>query len=55
MPPDDYTKVTISTETVAKLSMVMIVHEVDSMALAIDYATDLQYGRGFSLTALSTK
>ena len=44
MPPDDYTKVTISTETVAKLSMVMIVHEVDSMALAIDYAADLAIG-----------
>ena len=36
MPPDDYTTVTISTETAAKLSTVMIVHEVDSMALAND-------------------
>jgi hypothetical protein len=36
MPPDGYTTVTISTETAAKLSTVMIDHDVDSMALAID-------------------
>jgi hypothetical protein len=41
MPPDGYTTVTISTETATKLSTVMIEHEVDSMARAIDYAADL--------------
>ena len=45
MPPDGYTTVTISTETAAKLSMVMIEHEVDSMSLAIDYAADLAIGQ----------
>jgi len=44
MPPDGYTTVTISTETAAKLSTVMIEHEVDSMAHAIDYAADLAIG-----------
>jgi hypothetical protein len=44
MPPDGYTIVTISTETAAKLSTVMIKHEVDSMGHAIDYATDLVIG-----------
>ena len=45
MPPDGYTTVTISTETATKLSTVMIEHEVDSMALAIDYAADLAIGQ----------
>ena len=44
MPPDGYTTVTIRTETAAKLSTVMIDHDVDSMALAIDYAADLAIG-----------
>jgi hypothetical protein len=39
MPPDGYTTVTISEETTAKLSQVMVRHEVESMSLAIDHAT----------------
>jgi hypothetical protein len=46
MPPDGYTTVTISTETAAKLSTIMIEHEVDSMAHAIDYAADFAIGEG---------
>jgi hypothetical protein len=45
MPPDGYATVTISTETTAKLSTVMIEHEVDSMAHAIDYSADLAIGQ----------
>jgi len=44
IPPDGYTTVTISTETATKLSTVMIEHDVDSMALAIDHAADLAIG-----------
>jgi hypothetical protein len=38
MPPDSYTAVTISDETTAKRSRVMVRHEVESMSLAIDHA-----------------
>jgi hypothetical protein len=38
MPPDGYTTVTISEETIAKLSRVMAHHDLESMSLAIDYA-----------------
>jgi hypothetical protein len=41
MPPDGYTTVTISEETIAKLSRVMVRHEVESMSLAIDHAAQL--------------
>jgi hypothetical protein len=44
MPPDGYTTVTISTETAANLSTVMIEHQMDSMVPAIDYAADLAIG-----------
>jgi hypothetical protein len=40
MPPDGYTTVTISTETAAKLSEVMMRHDLESMALSIAYAAD---------------
>ncbi|WP_251344626.1 transposase [Haloplanus halophilus] len=38
MPPNGYTTVTISNETAAKLSRVMMRHDLESMALAIDHA-----------------
>jgi hypothetical protein len=41
MPPDDDTTVTISEETVAKLSRVMASHDVESMSLAIKHAAQL--------------
>jgi galactokinase len=41
MPPDGYTTVTISEETIAKLSQVMVRHEVESMSLTIDHAAQL--------------
>ena len=41
IPPGGYTTVTIDTETVAKLSTVIIEHEVASVSLAIDYVADL--------------
>lgn len=41
MPPDGYTTVTISEETVAKLSRVMARHDVGSMSLAIEHAAQL--------------
>jgi hypothetical protein len=40
MPPDGYTTVTISTETAAKLSRVMMHHDLESMPLSIAYAAD---------------
>jgi hypothetical protein len=40
MPPDGYTTVTINTETAAKLSQVMMRHDLESMALLIAYAAD---------------
>jgi hypothetical protein len=40
MPPDGYTTVTISEETIAKLSRVMARHDVESMSLAIDHAAE---------------
>jgi hypothetical protein len=43
MPPDGYTTVTISTETAAKLSEVMMRHDLESMALSIAYAADCRY------------
>jgi hypothetical protein len=41
MPPDGYTTITISEETVAKLSRVMASHDVESMSLAIEHAVQL--------------
>jgi hypothetical protein len=41
MPPDGDTTVTISEETIAKLSRVMVRHEMESMSLAIDHAVQL--------------
>ena len=41
MPPDGDTTVTISDETTAKLSQVMVRHEVESMSLAIEHAAQL--------------
>jgi hypothetical protein len=41
MPPDGYTTVTISEETIAKLSRVMARHDLESMSLAIDHAAQL--------------
>jgi hypothetical protein len=41
MPPDGYTTVTISEETIAKLSRVMARHDLESMSLAIDHAAHL--------------
>jgi hypothetical protein len=41
MPPDGYTTVTISEETAARLSQVMVRHDLESMSLAIDYAAQL--------------
>jgi hypothetical protein len=41
MPPDGYTTVTISEETVSKLSHVMARHDVESMSLAIEHAAQL--------------
>ncbi|SDY64573.1 hypothetical protein [Halopenitus persicus] len=38
MPPNGYTTVTISNETAAKLPRVMMRHDLESMALAIDHA-----------------
>lgn len=41
MPPDGYTTVTISEETAARLSRVMVRHDLESMSLAIDHAAQL--------------
>jgi hypothetical protein len=41
MPPDGDTTVTISEETTAKRSRVMVHHEVESMSLAITHAAQL--------------
>jgi hypothetical protein len=41
MPPDGYTTVTISEETVTKLSRVMARHDLESMSLAIEHAAQL--------------
>jgi hypothetical protein len=41
MPLDGYTTVTISEETVTKLSRVMARHDVESMSLAIEHAAQL--------------
>jgi len=40
VPPDGYATVTISNETAAKLSQVMMRHDLESMALSITYAAD---------------
>jgi hypothetical protein len=41
MPPDGYTTVTISDEVAANLSRVIVLHDLETMAIAIDYATRL--------------
>jgi hypothetical protein len=41
MLPDGDTTVTISEETTAKRSRLMVRHEVESMSLAIDHAAQL--------------
>lgn len=38
VPPDGYTTVTISEETIAKLSRFMARHDLESMSLAINHA-----------------
>jgi hypothetical protein len=40
MPPNGYTGVTISDEAAEKLVEVMVRHDLDSMAMAIEYAAD---------------
>jgi hypothetical protein len=41
MPPDGFTTVTISEDTAAKLAEIVATHELESMADAVDYATDV--------------
>ena len=41
MPPNGYTGVTISDEVAEKLVEVMVRHDLDSMAMAIEYAADV--------------
>jgi hypothetical protein len=41
MPPEGYTTVTINERTAAKLSRVMVRHDLETMATAIDYAVYL--------------
>ncbi len=40
MPPEGYTSVTISDETVAKLAEIVVEQELESIAEAIDYTAD---------------
>lgn len=40
MPPDGYTAVTISDETAAKLAELVVTHDSESVAEAIDFAAD---------------
>ena len=40
MPPEGYTSITISDETAAKLAEIVVEQDLDSIAEAIDYATD---------------
>jgi hypothetical protein len=46
MPPNGYTIVTISEETIAKLFRVMARHDVESMSLAIEHAAQLALDEG---------
>jgi hypothetical protein len=41
MPPAGYTTVTISEETVGKLAEIIVIHDLESMADAIEYAADV--------------
>ena len=41
MPPEGYTTVTISDETAAKLSEIVVDQNLESVAEAIDYAADV--------------
>ena len=41
MPPEGYTTVTISEETAGKLAEIIVAHDLESMADAIDYAADV--------------
>jgi hypothetical protein len=41
MPPDGYTTVTIAEETAGKLAEIIVAHDLENMADAIEYATDV--------------
>ena len=41
MPPEGFTTVTISEETAEKLAEIIVAHDLESMADAIDYAADV--------------
>ena len=41
MPPEGYTTVTISEETAGKLAEIIVTHDLESMADAIEYAADV--------------
>jgi hypothetical protein len=41
MPPNGYTTVTIPDETAGELGQLMVKHELESMASAIEYATTI--------------
>lgn len=41
MPPEGYTSVTISDETAAKLTEIVVDQDLESIAEAIDYAADV--------------
>ncbi|SNR34421.1 hypothetical protein [Halorubrum vacuolatum] len=41
MPPEGYTSVTISDETAAKLTEIVVGQDLESIAEAIDYAGDV--------------
>jgi hypothetical protein len=40
MPPDGYTTVTISDKTAAKLADLVVTHDLESVAEAVDFAAD---------------
>jgi cobalamin biosynthesis protein CobD/CbiB len=41
MPPDGYTTITISEETASKLAEIVVENDLESVADAVDYATDV--------------
>lgn len=41
MPPEGYTVVTINDEIAEKLVEIMVRHDLESMAMAIEYASDI--------------
>jgi metal-responsive CopG/Arc/MetJ family transcriptional regulator len=50
MPPDGYITVTLSDDVIEKLTEIMVAHDCDSYAEAIEFAVDETLARESTLT-----